>query len=444
MLGNQDVKCLKWMSTDELDMLLLSFLKVIKAFIKGTRREHYPNLLLDIVNFLVTFVKEGLQISRQTLKTCFDILTMVLELQVKGSTGEAKKLHMLQSQTAHSLCELINGEWPGRLPFSTGPVGFGGVNFIETCPHQMGDLTLLRKLAKLTLLSVHIITNEAATEENVSYLTCSAGSLGNLRTFTASVMSDVSLDTDEDWITKLFADEDEMMVSVLFLALQIYTQVARASTGSHGNSSAVPAWCELQQLLCPHRLFFAYMKFLDFDHSVLLDLLMSCETNFLEYFTSHLHLMKHEWDKCGKILMEVSEEKEFSQQEAETDSEDFEMPPKKKMKQTYSSLGEILSGDAGDGTNLAPAGDQLLDKRCCLDDGGECNVLLRETMSNPKTAGGTENESIVANHALDRVMSAFIRLRMSLERLQKRNMFPYAITPLLRLLQDLEDVYECQ
>lgn len=256
-------------------------------------------------------------------------------------------------------------------------------------------------------------------------------------------MSDVSLDTDEDWITKLFADEDEMMVSVLFLALQIYTQVARTSTGSHGNSSAVPARCELQQLLCPHRLFFAYMKFLDFDHSVLLDLLMSCETNFLEYFTSHLHLMKHEWDKCGKILMEVSEEKEFSEQEAETDSEDFEMPPKKKMKQTYSSLGEILSGDAGDGTNLAPAGDQLLDKRCCLD-GGECNVLLRETMSNPKTAGGTENESIVANHALDRVMSAFIRLRMSLERLQKRNMFPYAITPLLRLLQDLEDVYECQ
>lgn len=160
VLGNQDMKCLKWMSTDELDMLLLSFLKVIKAFIKGTRREPYPNLLLDIVNFLVTFVKEGLQISRQTLKTCFDILTMVLELQVKGSAGEAKKLHMLQSQTAHSLCELINGEWPGRLPFSTGPVGFGGVNFIETCPHQMGDLTLLRKLTKLTLLSVHIITNE--------------------------------------------------------------------------------------------------------------------------------------------------------------------------------------------------------------------------------------------------------------------------------------------
>lgn len=52
---------------------------------------------------------------------------------------------------------------------------------------------------------------------------------------------------------------------------------------------------DLQQTICPHKLFLQLVGFLDYDHLVLADFLMSPETPFLSYFIQYLHAMSKDW-----------------------------------------------------------------------------------------------------------------------------------------------------
>lgn len=56
--------------------------------------------------------------------------------------------------------------------------------------------------------------------------------------------------------------------------------------------------------LNPHLLFIAFVESIDFDHSLLLDLLISSETRFLEYLVQYLHFVVDGWDSFVQCLAE--------------------------------------------------------------------------------------------------------------------------------------------
>ena len=56
------------------------------------------------------------------------------------------------------------------------------------------------------------------------------------------------------------------------------------------------------QQLNPHLLFMAFVQSIEFDHSVLLDLLISSETRFLEYILEYLHLVVDDWKSFNQCL----------------------------------------------------------------------------------------------------------------------------------------------
>ncbi|XP_062521264.1 protein lines-like [Corticium candelabrum] len=94
-----------------------------------------------------------------------------------------------------------------------------------------------------------------------------------------------------DIVFSLFGFQDDLLIDVLWLHMEGCNQLKKLSR--------VPE--ELQQILTNHiprlhHMFSHLVKFLRFDHSVLLDFLISSETRFLDYFTHYLKMLIQNWN----------------------------------------------------------------------------------------------------------------------------------------------------
>lgn len=68
----------------------------------------------------------------------------------------------------------------------------------------------------------------------------------------------------------------------------------------------------------PHLLFEAFVQCIEFDHSVLLDLLISSETRFLEYILQYLHLVVDDWNSFGHSVWNSEWRRSISEAEENT------------------------------------------------------------------------------------------------------------------------------
>lgn len=71
--------------------------------------------------------------------------------------------------------------------------------------------------------------------------------------------------------------------------------------------------------LNPHLLFISFAESVEFDHSLLLDLLISSETRFLEYLVQYLHFVIGRWSSFVQCLAEYQEKISCSAEEAMDD-----------------------------------------------------------------------------------------------------------------------------
>lgn len=71
--------------------------------------------------------------------------------------------------------------------------------------------------------------------------------------------------------------------------------------------------------LNPHLLFIAFTESIEFDHSLLLDLLISSETRFLEYIVQYLHFVIDGWNSFVRCLAEYKGRISFSEEQAVSD-----------------------------------------------------------------------------------------------------------------------------
>ena len=68
--------------------------------------------------------------------------------------------------------------------------------------------------------------------------------------------------------------------------------------------------------LNPHLLFISFAESIDFDHSLLLDLLISSETRFLEYLVQYLHFVVDGWDSFVQCLADCKGRNSCSENQA--------------------------------------------------------------------------------------------------------------------------------
>ncbi|XP_014666581.1 PREDICTED: protein Lines homolog isoform X4 [Priapulus caudatus] len=83
------------------------------------------------------------------------------------------------------------------------------------------------------------------------------------------------------WVQQLYGDQDDELIDMMMELLKLYTFMA-------------PAHSEVTDAMSPHIIFSQFLEMISFDHQVLLDLLISNETNFLEYLTRYLRLVSND------------------------------------------------------------------------------------------------------------------------------------------------------
>lgn len=255
----------------------------------------------------------------------------------------------------------------------------------------------------------------------------------------------ISTRSESEWLCRLFLDgDDDAMVFILFTVLQIYIRLtALVNQDSHLrkvlNSSSIMV------MLCPHQLFWNYLKIFDFDHSLFLDLLISSETDFLQYFTSYLHCMRLEWEHCGVVFRKLEAEgRNLEESSSESDSEAAE-PVSKRMR-VETDCTESFDSSSKKRQRAELNGINVIQVEHSDEHMGMVVMNRPEVKGEKATLDRSSNETKDndkgINPGLDQVLSVMIRLRMSLERLQQKKMFPYTISPLIRLLVKIEELYE--
>ena len=144
------------------------------------------------------------------------------------------------------------------------------------------------------------------------------------------------LDVDEDakfssWIFSLFGDQDDSLVLTMLRALQLYKlvhDIAIPPTNvncikNNGESKLESAEnTDILNVLNPHVIFINFLDSVTFDPNLLLDLLMSNETCFLEYLVQYIRLILSDWDKFFASTSAVKLDKMVDDEEGEEEGEE--------------------------------------------------------------------------------------------------------------------------
>ncbi|XP_072166945.1 uncharacterized protein [Diadema setosum] len=453
------------------------------------------------------------------------------------------------------------------LPYFDGHVGFGGAQFDEDAripgdlaEYCKGDRTLLRRLATFVILCV-----EYASHLVPDYCKDSARHLIQLTAFIRAKLKAASgacADSEDrdNWIFLLFGDQDDALIATMHSLLKIHcrrmkviqataTQVCDAQhhTRNHGHGrqkteDTVVGSGDDKSMLHPHAIFLSFLDHITHDHSILLDLVISTETEFLEYFVRFLRYVSSDWQgftafhACRRKISEepcndpashdLHFDKEKEEDDGEGDDEDGDEEDEKDHKEeTMDTLGGHISLEDRYSTDFCSSSKTLgkgkvfhdknlmvpkavdkvnsqgsdsgssaeehdvyggLAKRQkvdgCVSDPAQKTQWMcshKETLKEQEVGEKSHEDSSVhhtptlnfqnveqldssksnfdcsssysdqdgqfANSSLctlDDTMTVLIRLRLAVERLDSKGLFPFSAKPLVRLLVNVEDLYE--
>ncbi|XP_077864457.1 uncharacterized protein LOC144349975 [Saccoglossus kowalevskii] len=251
---------------------------------------------------------------------------------VSGKQATVCGNHECQTLASNVINLLVIEKRIWTLPYSPGFIGFGGAVYMETdddndIPVISKDMSLLRNIASLLLRSC-LICFLSITDNSCTILKV----LKELSTFMRQKLAVQHGQSLSSWLFLIFQDNDDSLVSAMLLSLKIYSVSYRArwvyriiipnhiaGRGYSGNVHTEsyqehyiqqsPRCSAFRDICCfcnPHQIFIAFLQMISFDHSVLLDWLISEETEFLEYFLKYLKFLVHDWK--GFLRAEIAVE----------------------------------------------------------------------------------------------------------------------------------------
>mgnify|MGYP002803989480 FL=1 len=232
-----------------------------------------------------------------------------------------------------------------------------------------------------------------------------------------------------------------------------------------------------------------FLTSVNYDHSLLLDFLISNETHFLQYFHNYLCYLASDWLEFKETLdqrQHLTEEDKLKTFCPEQVPEGIGTKFLSASSQLFPGTVKSFSADAGDNENCDDIG--LDQSGSCSDwyDGrsdGDCDTIGDNDRNNVNSDGGcgscdvigdgnsdsenhlyeksdddgddnddgdindggddSENDVLLSNiNNLQRTLTCLIRLRYSIERMSSKGLFPYPVTTLVKVMEYIETVYE--
>ncbi|XP_063304897.1 protein Lines homolog 1 [Pelobates fuscus] len=193
---------------------------------------------------------------------------------------------------AEALLSAVSEGWLLQVPVTDKPSSFGGA--IEATKPSP-DLVILGavSLSVLKSLEVKVHTTFSSTDTD-SLQTI----MGHLLVFLKPHLGSIHLTHPCEWVSLTFIEQDDDLLEVAKCLLNMYIYC-------HSNLLPVTKCLEdkigiwdsaSHQMGCnPHCIFLLLLKNVAFDDSVLLDFLISSETCFLEYFVRYLKFLREDW-----------------------------------------------------------------------------------------------------------------------------------------------------
>lgn len=274
------------------------------------------------------------------------------------------------------------------------------------------------------------------------------------------------------WIFKLFADQDDCLIWVMLCVLNIHWSL----------DVLEPLYSFLKDQLDPHKIFVGFLETVAYDPSVLLDLLISSETLFLEYLVQYLHTVIGNWETFCQSHHEVGSVHAISPSDQvildENDEASDDVSATDNLSACTSNVSEGNDNsehesyvDCEQGSSLllkrrktdpqravddlcpqntfieAPSMvDQSSDNSSNISQPNDSQDQLDEETSTDVSHDGFKvfNQELTgaSSQSLEDVMTTLIRLRFLIEKISSRDLFPYPIMPLLRLLEQVEAMYD--
>uniref|UniRef100_A0A182W9M1 Protein Lines N-terminal domain-containing protein n=1 Tax=Anopheles minimus TaxID=112268 RepID=A0A182W9M1_9DIPT len=281
---------------------------------------------------------------------------------------------------------------------------------VVAAPETCYDRTLLQKMALLVLKAVAVIVKEIRCDSSDSSVDSSDFDMQEIQMIERSIRDVVKkLETflkaqlefhPESHFSKvlihLFDDQDDYLVEAMVCTLDV-------TSGISFRNNAFP---ELIAMLNPVYTFIEFSNLGPNITHLFLDLLISPETCFLLFLLRFLKYIRQNWAMFTQSCYNYYRHNSYSN--------------------AATLLQHRLRAATGSNAGLVPGGGSVTS---VTNHGGD--------HSNVAAAGGTN-----ANVILDSVMTVLISLRLQISRLVADTLFPYNITPILRLIENCESLYE--
>ncbi|XP_050080126.1 protein lines [Anopheles maculipalpis] len=310
-----------------------------------------------------------------------------------GFLGYQGEMVRYQNRRLSRLSDLTGGSAEQQVVAAAAPV--------ETCY----DRTLLQKMALLVLKAVAVIVKEIRCDSSDSSVDSSDFDMQEIQMIERSIRDVVKkLETflkaqlefhPESHFSKvlihLFDDQDDYLVEAMVCTLDV-------TSGISFRNNAFP---ELIAMLNPVYTFIEFSNLGPNITHLFLDLLISPETCFLLFLLRFLKYIRQNWAMFTQSCYNYYRHNSYSN--AAT-----------LLQHRSSSV--TLAGGASGHTGGA---------------GGDHSGVATGV-------GGTSNANVI----LDSVMTVLISLRLQISRLVADTLFPYNITPILRLIENCESLYE--
>ncbi|KAH9520260.1 hypothetical protein Btru_060385 [Bulinus truncatus] len=284
-------------------------------------------------------------------------------------------------------------------------------------------------------------------------------------------------------LPSVFGDQDDKWIISLLCLLKIWTQLNKWVHSYCQDSSMPFTVIRLLLGICPHKLFNQFVHFVSYDHLILADFLTSPETEFLNYFTLYLHAVIDNWDYfysshnahldrfitvdhgcragnsefhvfCSREDMKIKLPHNFHETmqtfESITDnnsashfnennSERNEKVQKTYCKNLLVSYSDSESDESNEDSEVCPVELSVVEKNLKPQCAGQGIALFNREVLVERNNFSVPNPP---SQEIVKVLEMFIRLRLYIERMQDKNLFPYNAKPLLRLLEKIENMYD--
>jgi len=262
-------------------------------------------------------------------KKILEVLNQVLIVPSSSLLDHKTKFASIEKiQRSSSICFLsvVQCCLLDKIPKCSGFVGFCGTKIEHSSgltsliDYECTDVIALRT-ASLVLVKSSFILMKSSTKHKGSSLfqklslSCVTQWCTHLLSLTPDKLANNKITKHSSnqsefhsLLVTLFVDQDDDLVEVLLLLLLLHQEILRSVPCGEISSNIL-----LQ--LDPHLLFVAFVQSIKFDHSVLLDLLISSETRFLEYILQYLHLVVGNWNSFIQSLETCKEKRPCSTEE---------------------------------------------------------------------------------------------------------------------------------